>query len=159
MYANERNFRTLDDTPPPPPVYVAPITPVPPTPFVPNPIVSTPPPSLSALPEYVSVPDTRFEQALIDRGYDVELIINNDPDLRNYKVSTEKIEDELGFKSNYTISDSIDEILYNIDESYDFNKDIYYNINVFKKIAQIIILLFDLLKDVILHDEGKILKF
>ena len=73
---------------------------------------------------------------LIDRGYDVELIINNDPDLRNYKVSTEKIEDELGFKSNYTISDSIDEILSNIDESYDFNKDIYYNINVFKKIAQ-----------------------
>lgn len=73
---------------------------------------------------------------LTERGYDVELIINNDPDLRNYKVSTEKIEDELGFKSNYTISDSIDEILSNIDESYDFNKDIYYNINIFKKIAQ-----------------------
>ena len=73
VYANERNFRTLDDTPPPPPIYVAPITPVPPTPFVPNPIVSTPPPSLSALPEYVSVPDTRFEQALIDRGYDFVL--------------------------------------------------------------------------------------
>jgi nucleoside-diphosphate-sugar epimerase len=73
---------------------------------------------------------------LTERGYDVELIINNDPDLRNYKVSTEKIENELGFKSNYTISDSIDEILSNIDESYDFNKDIYYNINIFKKIAQ-----------------------
>ena len=77
VYGDERNFRTLDDTPPP--VYVAPIVPTPPTasspstPFVPGPIVTTPPPSLSALPEYMSVPDSRFEQALIDRGYDFVL--------------------------------------------------------------------------------------
>lgn len=73
---------------------------------------------------------------LVERGYDVELIINNTPDLRNYKVSTDKIEDELGFKASYNVYDSIDEILSNIDESYDFNKDIYYNIDIFKKILQ-----------------------
>jgi nucleoside-diphosphate-sugar epimerase len=73
---------------------------------------------------------------LVERGYDVELIINNTPDLRNYKVSTDKIEDELGFKASYNVYDSIDEILSNIDESYDFNNDIYYNIDIFKKILQ-----------------------
>lgn len=77
VYGDERSFRTLDDTPPP--VYVAPIAPAPPTtsspttPFIPNPIVATPPPTLSLLPEYISVPDSRFEQALIDRGYDFVL--------------------------------------------------------------------------------------
>jgi len=73
---------------------------------------------------------------LVERGYDVELIINNTPDLRNYKVSTDKIEDELGFKASYNVYDSIDEILSNIDDSYDFNNDIYYNIDIFKKILQ-----------------------
>jgi nucleoside-diphosphate-sugar epimerase len=73
---------------------------------------------------------------LVERGYDVELIINNTPDLRNYKVSTDKIEDELGFKASYNVYDSINEILSNIDESYDFNNDVYYNIDIFKKILQ-----------------------
>jgi Leucine-rich repeat (LRR) protein len=79
VYGNERNFRTLDDTPPPPPAPIVstpgiPSSPTtPPTTFVPGPIVTTPPPTLSALPEYVSVPDSRFEQALIDRGYDFVL--------------------------------------------------------------------------------------
>lgn len=78
VYGDDRSFRTLDDTPPPP-VYVAPVVSSPPTasspstPFIPNPIVTTPPPILSVLPEYVSVPDSRFEQALIDRGYDFVL--------------------------------------------------------------------------------------
>jgi hypothetical protein len=76
-YGDIRKFTTKDNTPPPPaPVYVAPVftPPAPSTPvFVPAPIVSTPPPTLSALPEYVSVPDSRFEQALIDRGLDFVL--------------------------------------------------------------------------------------
>jgi Leucine-rich repeat (LRR) protein len=80
-YGDIRKFTTKDNTPPPAPVYVAPVvstptsptTPPPPTTFVPGPVVTTPPPTLSALPEYVSVPDSRFEQALIDRGYDFVL--------------------------------------------------------------------------------------
>jgi len=68
-------------------------------------------------------------------GINTKLIINNNPDVRNYKVSTNKIEDELGYKAQYTPIDSLTEILNNIDTSnYDFNKDIYYNINIFKQI-------------------------
>jgi len=77
-YGDIRKFTTKDNTPPPAPVYVAPVytppTPgTPPTTFTPPSVVSTPPPTLSALPEYVSVPDSRFEQALIDRGLDFVL--------------------------------------------------------------------------------------
>jgi Leucine-rich repeat (LRR) protein len=80
VYGDTKSFKTLDDTPPAP-VYVAPATPVlstpsapssPPT-YTPPPVVVTPPPLVSNLPEYVSVPDSRFEQALIDRGYDFVL--------------------------------------------------------------------------------------
>jgi nucleoside-diphosphate-sugar epimerase len=68
-------------------------------------------------------------------GINTKLTINNNPDVRNYKVSTNKIEDELGYKAKYTPIDSLTEILDNIDISnYDFNKDIYYNINIFKQI-------------------------
>lgn len=73
--------------------------------------------------------------ALIDKGYDIELVINNNPDVRNYKVSTSKIEDELGYIAQFNPLDSLNEILSNIDPTtYDFNKDIYYNINIFKQI-------------------------
>lgn len=70
-------------------------------------------------------------------GFKNELIINNNPDVRNYKVSTSKIEDELGYKAQYTPIDSLKDILNNINLSdYDFNKDIYYNIEVFKQILE-----------------------
>ena len=70
-------------------------------------------------------------------GFENELIINNNPDVRNYKVSTSKIEDELGYKAQYTPIDSLKDILNNINLSdYDFNKDIYYNIEVFKQILE-----------------------
>jgi nucleoside-diphosphate-sugar epimerase len=76
-----------------------------------------------------------LHQRLTHYGYNIELDILNNPDVRNYKVSTSKIEDELGFKANYTPVDSLDEIINNIDvNNYDFNKDIYYNINIFKQI-------------------------
>jgi nucleoside-diphosphate-sugar epimerase len=72
---------------------------------------------------------------LVDRGHKVELEILQNPDVRNYKVSTDKIEDELGFKARYSPLDSLKEILSNIDvNNYDFSKDIYYNINIFKNI-------------------------
>jgi hypothetical protein len=83
-YGDIRKFTTKDNTPPPPPpapVVSTPVatppgtsTPAPgvpaPAPVVspPAPVVSTP--TLPALPEYVSVPDSKFEQALIARGFD-----------------------------------------------------------------------------------------
>ncbi len=76
IYGDEKSFRTLDDTPVPPTPGVSPpvSTPGSSTPvFTPDPIVTIPPPSVSILPEYVNVPDSKFEQALIDRGYDFVL--------------------------------------------------------------------------------------
>ena len=74
-------------------------------------------------------------QKLIQYGHSVKLEILNNPDVRNYKVSTSKIEDELGFKSQYSPNDSLQEILDQIDiNNYDFTKDIYYNINIFKQV-------------------------
>lgn len=72
---------------------------------------------------------------LRNRGYVVDLVINENNDVRNYKVSTEKIEDELGFKSQFTPLDSLAEILDNIDPlSYNFNDDEYSNITTFQKV-------------------------
>ena len=72
---------------------------------------------------------------LTNKGFETELILNENPDVRNYKVSTLKIEDELGYKALYNPIDSLNEILSNIDpNNYDFNKDIYYNINIFKQV-------------------------
>lgn len=69
------------------------------------------------------------------RGYVVDLVINENNDVRNYKVTTEKIEDELGFKSQFTPLDSLAEILDNIDPlSYNFNDDEYSNITTFQKV-------------------------
>lgn len=76
-YGDIRKFTTKDNTPPPPapvvstPVYTPPVVSTPS--YTAPPVVSTPPPMLAALPEYVSVPDSRFEQALIDRGLDFVL--------------------------------------------------------------------------------------
>jgi nucleoside-diphosphate-sugar epimerase len=69
------------------------------------------------------------------RGYVVDLVINENNDVRNYKVSTEKIEDELGFKAQFTPLDSLAEILDNIDPlSYNFDSDEYSNITTFQKV-------------------------
>lgn len=82
VYGDLKSFKTLDDTPPPAPVVTqpAPVLDPPSTSpgtsapvFTPDPVVATPPPLVSNLPEYVNVPDSKFEQALIDRGYDFVL--------------------------------------------------------------------------------------
>ena len=79
----------------------------------------------------------QIHDTLTSKGFEIELIINDNPDVRNYKVSTFKIEDELGFKAKYNPIDSLNEILSNIDVSnYDFTKDIYYNINIFKQVLE-----------------------
>lgn len=72
---------------------------------------------------------------LINRGYIVDLVINENNDVRNYKVTTEKIEDELGFKSQFTPLDSLAEILDNMDPlRYNFDSDEYSNITTFQKV-------------------------
>ena len=74
-------------------------------------------------------------EELRNRGYVVDLVINENNDVRNYKVTTEKIEDELGFKSQFTPLDSLAEILDNMDPlSYNFDSDEYSNITTFQKV-------------------------
>ena len=76
-----------------------------------------------------------IHQTLTNYGHKIKLEMLNNPDVRNYKVSTSKIEDELGFKALYHPTDSLNEIISNIDiDNYNFNEDIYYNINIFKQV-------------------------
>lgn len=71
---------------------------------------------------------------LKDKGHNIELETLNVKDFRNYKVNISKAQDELEFNPIYTPSDSINEILDNIDENHDFNDESYYNIKTFKKV-------------------------
>ena len=74
-------------------------------------------------------------KSLIDRGYDIELEYLDVKDVRNYKVGTLKIEDELEFRPKYKPTDTVEEILKNIDlDTYDFTNDKHYNINVFREV-------------------------
>tara|TARA_Y100001963_G_scaffold131030_1_gene187897 strand:+ start:483 stop:1487 length:1005 start_codon:yes stop_codon:yes gene_type:complete len=74
---------------------------------------------------------------LTEIGLDIELEILNVKDFRNYKVNIDKIQDELNFEPKYLPKDSLDEILSNISlETYDFSKNNYYNINVFKEVMK-----------------------
>ena len=64
-----------------------------------------------------------IHKKLTDKGFD--------------KVNIDKIQDELQFEPRYFPSDSLEEILNNIDiESYDFSKDKYYNIKIFKEVMK-----------------------
>ena len=78
-----------------------------------------------------------IHRKLSDMGINVELEILDMEDLRNYKVNIDKIEDELQFEPKYFPADSLEEILRNIDvNSYDFSKDKYYNIKIFKEVMK-----------------------
>ena len=68
-------------------------------------------------------------------GYDVELELLSIPDIRNYKVSTDKAEKLLKYSPRFTPEDSLSEIFTKIDfNDYDFNNPQYYNIQVFKSV-------------------------
>lgn len=71
------------------------------------------------------------------RGYAVELELLTNPDVRNYKVSTSKIEAELNYQAKYSIVDTIDELFAQFDFSnYDFTNHDFYNIDIFKQIIK-----------------------
>jgi len=78
-----------------------------------------------------------IHKELVNKGFNVELIVNDIKDVRNYMVDTTKIETELNYKSKYTVIDSLNDIFENINfDGYDFTKDIYYNIETFKRIIK-----------------------
>ncbi|HUI28805.1 MAG TPA: SDR family oxidoreductase [Candidatus Acidoferrales bacterium] len=67
-------------------------------------------------------------------GMKVALDIKNIQDYRNYKVSTQKAENNLGFKPVFTIIDTVDDLFNHKDLYGDFENDEFYNIRTFKKI-------------------------
>tara|TARA_R100001163_G_C5068290_1_gene208340 strand:- start:8627 stop:9583 length:957 start_codon:yes stop_codon:yes gene_type:complete len=76
-----------------------------------------------------------IQGCLKSRGYNTELEMLDTKDIRNYKVSISKIQDELGFEPNHNPEHSINEILDNINpEIFDFSQEHFYNIKTFKKL-------------------------
>ena len=67
-------------------------------------------------------------------GKKISLNIKNVEDFRNYKVSIQKAETELGFHPQYSIADTVMQLHENRSLYGDFNQDEFYNIRVFKKI-------------------------
>lgn len=67
-------------------------------------------------------------------GRQVKLVIKDVQDFRNYKVSVQKAETELGFKPRHDIEDIVRNVGEHVSEYGDFSNDRYYNIRVFKKL-------------------------
>jgi nucleoside-diphosphate-sugar epimerase len=68
-------------------------------------------------------------------GTHVRLDIRNVQDFRNYKVSCRRAEVELGFQPGYSVRDTVDDLLQHRAEYGDFEREAYYNIRVFQRLA------------------------
>jgi nucleoside-diphosphate-sugar epimerase len=68
-------------------------------------------------------------------GRRIRMDILNITDFRNYKVSCERARVELGYQPRYSIQDIVADLHQHAGEYGDFNRDEYYNIRVFKKLA------------------------
>jgi len=66
----------------------------------------------------------------------INMIIKNIEDFRNYKVSIDKAQTELGFQPQYSISDTVLQLFENRNYYGDYERDEFYNIRTFKKIDQ-----------------------
>jgi nucleoside-diphosphate-sugar epimerase len=68
-------------------------------------------------------------------GEKIAITINNKQDFRNYKVATERAKTYLGYQPQYVVEDIIDD-LYRHNELFgSYEKDEYYNIRIFRKLA------------------------
>ena len=78
---------------------------------------------------------SEIKNELSKHGHNIKIKTLNKPDVRNYKATNEKAKKILGFNPIYKPSDSVREILENIDlKSIDFDEKKYYNITTFKEI-------------------------
>lgn len=64
-------------------------------------------------------------------GIDANIMVKNVQDFRNYKVSTEKARNVLGFHPRFTARDIVAELAENYDHFKDFDNPRYYNIKTF----------------------------
>jgi nucleoside-diphosphate-sugar epimerase len=69
-------------------------------------------------------------------GKTVKLNIKNINDFRNYKVTNEKAVTTLSFKPKHDVSAILDNLIANADKFKDFDNPNYYNIHIFKQLAQ-----------------------
>lgn len=69
-------------------------------------------------------------------GKKIGLEVKNITDFRNYKVSFENAGITLGFRPQYSINETVKNLYENRTSYGDFERDEYYNIRVFQKIAQ-----------------------
>lgn len=67
-------------------------------------------------------------------GEKVDIELKNIKDFRNYKVSFTKAQTKLGFKPQYDVTATIQDIFNNFRRTKDINNKEYYNIEVFKKL-------------------------
>ncbi|MFX0195934.1 MAG: NAD-dependent epimerase/dehydratase family protein [Candidatus Hodarchaeota archaeon] len=70
-------------------------------------------------------------------GEKIKLELKNIQDFRNYKVSIDKAKTYLGFQPSYEVTDIILDLYEHKDLYKDFEKDEFYNIRVFKKLASL----------------------
>jgi nucleoside-diphosphate-sugar epimerase len=67
-------------------------------------------------------------------GEKIGITIKQIEDYRNYKVTIDKARTHLGFQPRYTVTDIIEDLYEQRAYFEDYDKDKYYNINVFKKL-------------------------
>lgn len=80
------------------------------------------------------VADIIWEHFQKDLKQDVKLNIKNIQDFRNYKVTTKKAEEVLGVDFNGSVKSILAELDKNCGDNFDYQKDNYYNIKVFKNL-------------------------
>lgn len=81
----------------------------------------------------------RIFSVLKNSGYNVDIECDyNFPktEVRNYRVDGTKLWKEIDFKPEIDIKESVDKILKNVDNAYDFDNPIYYNIQWVKRYLQ-----------------------
>ena len=78
-----------------------------------------------------------IQKKLAKMNINSKLNILDIKDVRNYKVCTAKIEDELGFEACFSPEESVSEILENVSSTdFNFNDPKYYNITTFRSVIK-----------------------
>tara|TARA_Y100000593_G_scaffold74652_1_gene137506 strand:+ start:4740 stop:5708 length:969 start_codon:yes stop_codon:yes gene_type:complete len=78
-----------------------------------------------------------IHSTLTDRGYVVDVLIQNKEDVRNYKVDNSRAKKDLNFNPKYSPTDSINDIFDNMNlDKCDFSNKNFYNIQTFKDVVR-----------------------
>jgi nucleoside-diphosphate-sugar epimerase len=73
-------------------------------------------------------------------GRNIGLELKNIQDFRNYRVSSEKAKNVLGFAPRYEVADIVRSLYEHLDAYGDFSSDRFYNIRTFKQLEQTLVI-------------------